>query len=91
MFYEIMCLKSIKIKTKLHQQFTRELQTEMLILSTFENEKYLYIFNKNHRQALSRFRQSSHNLEVEKGRWRRKLFHVAKLLIAKFDNLDVNS
>ncbi len=41
--------------------------------STFQTEKYLYIFIKNHRQALACFRQSSHNLEVEKGRWRRKL------------------
>ncbi len=29
---------------------------------------YLYIFNRNHRQALTCFRQSSHNPEVEKGR-----------------------
>ncbi len=97
---------------------------------------YLYIFKKNHIQALARFHQSSHNLEVEKGRWQRKLidgklhnhilpveerlcilcpsghvdskshvlmlcniysdlrsnlFHVAKPLIANFNNLDVNS
>ncbi len=77
MTYEIKCLIS-KVKTKLHQQFTDEWQTEMLKLSklctyrqlksTFETEKYLYIFNKNHRQALVRFHQSSHNLEVENGR-----------------------
>ncbi len=77
MTYEIKCLIS-KVKTKLHQQFTDELQTEKLNVSnrstyhlfksTFETEKYLYIFNKNHRQALTCFCQSSHNLEVEKGR-----------------------
>ncbi len=40
--------------------------------STFETEKYSYNFNKNHRQALACFHQSSHNLEVENGRWRGK-------------------
>ncbi len=73
--YEIKCLIS-KVKTKLHQQFTDEWQTEMLDMSTFEIEKYLYIFNKNHRQALLRFHQSSHDLEVEKGKWWRKLIMV---------------
>ncbi len=94
--YEIKCLIS-KVKTKLHQHFTDEWQTEMLKLSklctyhqfksTFETEKYLYIFNKNHRQALTRFCQRSHNLEVEKGRWRRKLidgkWHNYKIPVEK--------
>ncbi len=49
-----------------------KLSTYRLFKSTFETEKYLYIFNKNHTQAHSHFYQRSHNLEVEKGRWWRK-------------------
>ncbi len=53
--YEMKCLIS-KVKTKLHQQFTDEWQTEMLKLSTlrtyhlfkstFKTEKYLYILTR---------------------------------------------
>ena len=72
-----------QIRVKLQEQFIERWHTEISMLpklrtyklfkSTFETEKYLFIFNKNHRQALSRFRLSAHTLEIEKGRWRRKL------------------
>ena len=72
-----------KVTFKLQEQFIEKWETEIsnlpklrtycLFKSSFETERYLHIFNKNHRQALSRFRMSAHNLEIEKGRWRRKL------------------
>jgi hypothetical protein len=53
--------------------YSSKLRTYCLFKTTFEIENYLFIYNKNHRQALSRFRLSAHNLEIEKGRWRRIL------------------
>jgi hypothetical protein len=71
------------VKTHLQNQFLVKWQSEVstlpklrtyvLFKSTFQTEEYLHIFNKRHRQALSRFRMSAHNLEIEKGRWLRKL------------------
>ena len=72
-----------KVKAKLKEEFTLKWHTEInklpklrtyrLFKTSFETERYLFIFNKNHRQALSRLRASAHTLEIEKGRWRRKL------------------
>ena len=50
-----------------------KLRTYKLFKTSFQTELYLHIFNKNHRQALSRFRLSAHTLEIEKGRWTRKI------------------
>lgn len=48
-----------------------KLRTYKLFKNTFFIEPYLFLYNKNHRQALARFRMSSHSLEIEKGCWRR--------------------
>jgi len=71
------------VKVKLEQNYIENWNTEIhklpklrsykLFKTNFETEQYLYIFNKNHRQALSRFRLSAQALEVEKGRWARKI------------------
>ncbi len=72
-----------QIEIKLQDSFTEKWHTEIIQLpklriyklfkSSFETEEYLFILNKNHRQALSRFRLSAHTLEIEKGCWYRKL------------------
>jgi hypothetical protein len=76
---------SSNVKSSLQNQFTEKWQTDILKLpklrtyclfkSNFEMEKYLLIYNKNHRQALSKLRLSTHSLEIEKGRWRRQMIN----------------
>jgi len=70
-----------QVKLTLQQQFIEKwhsdisslpkLRTYRLFKTRFETEKYLFLFNKNHRHALSRFRMSAHTLEIEKGCWHR--------------------
>ena len=52
-----------------------KLRTYKLFKTTFFIEPYLYLYNKQHRQALARFRMSAHSLEIEKGRWHRVLIN----------------
>ena len=49
-----------------------KLESYCMYKINFGFEPYLYLYNKGYRQALSRFRMSSHTLEIEGGRWRRK-------------------
>ncbi len=49
-----------------------------------ETVKYLYIYNKGHGQAYLRFRLRTHNLEIEKGRWHRKLVN-GKMQVTPMD------
>ncbi len=46
-----------------------KLKTYIIFKDEFNFEKYLYVYNENHRHALSRFRLSAHSLEIERGRW----------------------
>ncbi len=50
-----------------------KLRTYKLFKSSFKTMKYLFILNKNHRQALSHFRLSANTLGIEKGCWHWKL------------------
>ncbi len=46
-----------------------KLRTYTTFKDEFKFEKYLYVYNENHRHALSRFSLSAHSLEIERGCW----------------------
>ncbi len=52
-----------------------------LFKNILETEKYPYMYNKGHRQAYSHFRLCTYNLNIEKGRWHRKLINVKMQVI----------
>ena len=64
-----------------------KMRTYRLFKSVPGIEPYLYITNRNHRQALTRFRLSAHHLHIETGRWSKT--PVENRICKMCDNQDI--